>query len=107
MLQRTTLRLDPELLRAAKKRAAEEGITLTAHIERALPESTTTIRPKRRRVRLVRVEGAVQPGLDLEDRATLLGLMHEESPTFDGGAPYPGMNLERNADVLERMDEAL
>jgi len=38
---RTTLRIDDQLARLAKQRAAAEGITLTALIERALRESLT------------------------------------------------------------------
>ncbi len=70
---RTTLDLDDAVLRAAKKRAAEEGKTLTALIEEALrarlaprPHST---RPHR--LRLLTKRGRPVSGLDLDDRDAL------------------------------------
>ncbi|ADI14516.1 type II toxin-antitoxin system VapB family antitoxin [Truepera radiovictrix] len=77
---RTTIRLDDELLREAKRLAAETNQTLTAVIEEALRE------------RLARRKGArdrppftpkvyrgpakgLQPGVDLDDNAALLDLM--------------------------------
>jgi hypothetical protein len=54
------------------------------------------------------------PGIDLDDRATLLRFLFDdsepnriESPSFDGGEPYPGVNPECNADVPDRMDAAV
>ena len=78
MIQRTTLRLDPELLRAAKVRAAQEGITLTALVERSLRENMRT-RSRRPRVKLPTAgHGGLAPGIDLDDRTTLLRFLHDE-----------------------------
>jgi Bacterial antitoxin of type II TA system, VapB len=74
---RTTIRLDDDLLAAAKRRAAERGTTLTAVIEDALRESLARRAPtKRARIELPRFCGeGVQPGVDLDDSAALRDLM--------------------------------
>jgi len=72
---RTTVRLDDELLAAAKRRAAEQGSTLTAVIEDALRralregEAATAVAP------LPTVKGSTRAGVDLDDSAALLDLM--------------------------------
>jgi hypothetical protein len=71
---RTTLDLDDGLLRAAKKRAAEQGTTLTRVIEDALRQTLT--RSGRAagagfRLRLVTKRGRPRPGVDLDDRDAL------------------------------------
>jgi len=76
---RTTIRLDDDLLARAKRAAVERGTTLTALIEDALrralaPEPTRTRRP----VSLPTFRGdGLQPGVDLDDTASLLDLMDE------------------------------
>lgn len=75
---RTTVRLDPHLLAAAKKRAAASGRTLTAVLEDALRESLSRRRVAARGapVRLKTVKGGgVRRGVDLDDSAALLDLM--------------------------------
>lgn len=76
---RTTVRLPPDLLREAKTRAAERGTTLTRLIEDALRESLARDlhRPaEAEAVRLPTVGGSgLQPGVDLDDTASLLELM--------------------------------
>ncbi len=75
---RTTVRLRDELLARAKRRAAEEGRTLTSLLEEGLevvlaePETT-----KRRRVRLPvsKASGGLLPGVDLNRSAELEELM--------------------------------
>ena len=75
---RTTIRLDDRLLAEAKKRAAETGKTLTSVLEDALRAS---LAPRRQHaaskpVRLKTVKGGgVQPGVDLDDGASLLDRM--------------------------------
>jgi predicted transcriptional regulator len=72
---RTTIRLDDDLLTAAKRRAVETGSTLTAVIEDALrraltePRATTEVAP------FPTVMGAVRAGVDLDDSASLLDVM--------------------------------
>jgi hypothetical protein len=74
---RTTVRLDDELLRAAKRRAVDRGVTLTKVIEDALRadlarEPTRPTEP----IRLTTVGGrGVRPGVDLDDGAALRDLM--------------------------------
>ena len=70
---RTTLDIDDGLLRKAKKRAAEDGITLSQLVEDALrlrlmPPSTTR-RPFR--LKLLTRKGKLRPGVDLADRESL------------------------------------
>lgn len=74
---RTTIRLDDELLTAAKAAAVRSGRTLTAVIEDALREALA--RPAGRTlpeaVSLPTFAGRPQPGVDLDDSAALLALM--------------------------------
>ncbi len=74
---RTTLSLDDEVIRAAKRRAAETGRTLSGMIETALREllEREARRPGRYRLRWLTVPGGTQPGVDLTDRDALLERM--------------------------------
>jgi hypothetical protein len=76
---RTTIRLDADLLRAAKSHAAATGRTLTALIEDALRETLARRRCERGtrpRIKLRTVPGSgTQPGVDLDDGSALLDLM--------------------------------
>jgi len=82
---RTTLNLDDELLRDAKRLAAERGTTLTAVMEDALRIAVRRVeKPKpRRRVKLptfgVPGEG-FRPGVNLDSNAAMLELMDEGVP---------------------------
>lgn len=77
---RTTVRLRDELLARAKRRAVEQGRTLTSLIEEGLTlvlaEPATT---ERRRVRLPvsKASGGTLPGVDLNRSAALADLMDE------------------------------
>lgn len=76
---RTTIRLDDDLLRRAKREALERGTTLTAVIEDALRRALATTGPTRSepfRMRTFQGDG-LQPGVDLDDTAALLDLMDE------------------------------
>jgi hypothetical protein len=76
---RITIRLDDDLLRAAKSHAAATGRTLSALIEDALLETLGRRRERgfRLRVSLRTVGGSgQQPGVDLDDGSALLDLMH-------------------------------
>jgi hypothetical protein len=69
---RTTLALDDRLVRAAKKRAVEEGTTLTRVIEDALRRHLTAREPtKPFRLRLLTKRGRLVPGVNLADRDAL------------------------------------
>jgi plasmid stability protein len=74
---RTTLNLDDNLMRAAKRRAAETGQTLSETIEAALRELLEQEkRPKPSyRLRWLTVKGGAQRGVDLADRDALIDRM--------------------------------
>jgi len=75
---RTTIRLDDQLLREAKKLAAERGTTLRAILEDALRETLARRKPpqRRRKFRLTTFgHGGLQPHVDLDDTASLLDRM--------------------------------
>jgi hypothetical protein len=76
MTERTTVRLPPELLARAKRKAAAEGRTLTSLIEQGLRAAVDDRgKPaKRRRVVLPRVskaKGGPMPGIDISNSAAL------------------------------------
>jgi len=79
---RTTVRLDDDLLRRAKIRAAEQGISLTQLIDESLRERLAP-RPQARRGKRFRFptygEGGTLPGVNLDDNRALRDLMDEES----------------------------
>lgn len=75
---RTTIRLRDDLLRRAKKKAAEEGRTLTSLVEEGLMLVLTEAKEtKRRRIRLPvsKASGGVLPGVDLNRSSDLADLM--------------------------------
>ena len=85
-MQRTTVRLDDDLMRDAKRMAAESGITLTALIESALRERLARRdQPpaKRDRIKLITVAGVLLPGYDPDRLATQV--IEEEDAR---GAPF-------------------
>ncbi|HEV2069727.1 MAG TPA: DUF6364 family protein [Acidimicrobiales bacterium] len=77
---RTTLNLDDELIRRAREVAARTGSTLTRMIEDALRQSlerrdSAAVEP----LDLPTVGGrGLQPGVDLDDSASLLELMESD-----------------------------
>ncbi|HKB50481.1 MAG TPA: hypothetical protein VKC63_03525 [Solirubrobacterales bacterium] len=80
---RTTVRLDDALARAAKVRAAEQGITLTQLIDESLRDrlSQRGEPSGSRQVDLpVYGEGGVRSGVDLSDNRALLDMMEGEFP---------------------------
>ncbi|HZR64677.1 MAG TPA: hypothetical protein VFA85_05970 [Terriglobales bacterium] len=72
---RTTVRLSEELLRKAKKRAAEKGQTLTSLIEEGLQFvlANPARLPRRARVQvpISKASGGVMPGVDLNRASDL------------------------------------
>lgn len=76
---RTTIRLPDDLLREAKKRAAEQDTTLTQLVEDSLRETLSRGRraaAPEEDVELTTVDGAgLRPGVDLDDSAALLDRM--------------------------------
>ena len=75
---KSTIRLADDLHAATKQLAAQTGRALTAVIEGALREALMRRRLKKRQkpIRLSTMTGnGLQPGVDLDDSAALLGLM--------------------------------
>jgi hypothetical protein len=81
---RTTLALDDDLYREAKRAALDSGTTVTALIEGALRESLRRRRGaphRRKKSRLPTFRGrGLMPGVDLDDSASLLDLMESRHP---------------------------
>ncbi len=78
MLMRTTLTLDDDVLKLARKTAARENRTLRDVINEALRQGLA-LRNQRKRTRYVfrlkTVSGRVLPGVDLHDRDKLFDLL--------------------------------
>lgn len=76
---RTTIRLDDDLLTAAKRLAIDTGRTLTSVIEDALRQSLSRRHSSEpaapAKLPVARGGGVLQPGVDLDDSAALLELM--------------------------------
>ncbi len=75
---RTTIRIDDQLLKEAKRLAAGSGKSLTAVIEDALREAVSRRRGsvQREPVRLITFgRDGLRPGVDIDDSAALLDLM--------------------------------
>lgn len=82
---RTTIRLPDELLREAKRLAAETDRTLTSLIEDALRAALRGRPPNGRAIEPVRLttygrEGTL-PGVDLDDSAALVDRMESDDRT--------------------------
>jgi hypothetical protein len=75
MRERTTVRLRPDLLNRAKRKAAAEGRTLTSLIEdglrRVIAENRTATKTRRVLPRISRATGGPMPGVDLADPSSL------------------------------------
>lgn len=76
---RTTIRIDDQLLAAAKARAATSGRTLNAVVEDALREALSR-----------RMTNGAEPRVEL--------------PTFRGSRLLPGVDLDDSAALLEQME---
>lgn len=77
---RTTVRLRDDLLKRAKRRAAEEGRTLTSIIEEGVALVLAEPGPRRRErveVPVASATGGVLPGVDLNRSSDLEAVMDE------------------------------
>jgi hypothetical protein len=75
---RTTIELSDEVFRAAKRRAAEEKKTFRDVVEEALRAHLTRSRAKPAyRFTWHTERGVLRPGVDLDDRDALWGVMEE------------------------------
>ncbi len=79
---RTTIRIDDDLYRRVKTKAAASGRTVAELIEDAVRDSLRPREPSHRKPRkLPTVDGTgVMPGIDLSSNAALLDVMDEERP---------------------------
>lgn len=76
MRTKTTLNLDGELLREAKKRAADRGTTLTRVVEDALRDALAEAEPDGSYTfRFPVIDGGGPPLVDVADRDALYDLM--------------------------------
>ncbi len=73
---RTTIDISDDLFRQAKRKAADEGISLREVVDAALRIYLST-RPARGgyRLRWKTDRGRIRPGVDLDDRNSLFDLM--------------------------------
>ena len=87
---RTTIRLEDDLLKEAKVRAAELGITLTKLIDESLRERLSA-RPQMNKPRPFRPgsygRGGLRPGVNLDDNRAVRDLMDEDAPPLQGDSP--------------------
>lgn len=73
---RTTIDLNDDLLRRAKRRATEEGVTLRQVVEAALRKHLSDARARTGyRLKWRTERGRIQPGVRLENRDALFDLM--------------------------------
>ncbi|MFQ5745579.1 MAG: type II toxin-antitoxin system VapB family antitoxin [Acidobacteriota bacterium] len=73
---RTTIEINDDLFRQAKKRAADEGSSLRRVVENALRQFLAARPPAERFELRWRTErGELQPGVNLDDRDALFDLM--------------------------------
>lgn len=75
---RTTIRINDDLLKRAKKRAADEGRTLTSLVEEGLVlmlSRTKAGRRKRIELPVSKAAGGVLPGIDLNRSSDLEEVM--------------------------------
>jgi hypothetical protein len=82
LMMRTTIRLDDDLLRAAKQRALERRSTLTAFIEQAVrtelrreEAEAVSDRPPFRITAFGAGTGGLRPAVDLRDNAALADVL--------------------------------
>ena len=76
---RTTIRINDELLKRAKKLAADEGRTLTSLVEEGLTlilSKPKTSRRKRVELPVSKATGGILPGIDLNRSADLEEVMN-------------------------------
>ena len=81
-VMRTTIRLNDDLLRQAKRRAAEEGRTFSSLVEDGLRAVLRPQKQTRVKLPLSTAGGGVHPGIDLNSNASLQDLLDEEDGWF-------------------------
>jgi len=79
LCMRTTIDIPDPLLRAAKQRAADEGVSLREVVLRALQLQLGGAHPARYRFRWRTEKGRLLPGVDLADRQSLYDVLDGRS----------------------------
>ena len=75
---RTTLNIDEQILKIAKHRAMEQGVTLTQVVENALRDAIFKKEGGTEEIQLITVNGpGVKPGIDLDHTSSLLDIMDD------------------------------
>jgi len=86
------VRLNDDLLKEAKVRAAEQGITLTQLIDESLRERLAA-RPRRMSAEPFQLttygKGGTRPGVDLDDNRATRDLMDQDLPLSRRGSTEP------------------
>ena len=80
---RTTIRLSDDLLRRAKKKAAEQGRTLTSLVEEGLKSvlaESKAVRRTRVQLPISKASGGTLPGVDLNRSSDLQDRMESRDP---------------------------
>lgn len=81
MTERTTVRLPDDLVARAKRKAADEGRTLTALIEEGLRRVVSERAPKQTDRKFPRVStatGGVRPGIDIDNLARAVQALDDQ-----------------------------
>ncbi len=76
-MSRTTLAINDALLREIKRRAAEQGLSMQALINRLLKQSLMQGGASDYKLELKTWDAELQPGIDLLDRDSLLDAMED------------------------------
>ncbi len=77
-IMRTTLNLDDQLLKLAKHRAIEQGVSLSEFIENVIRQSFSRQSVDHKTVRLITTAGpGVKPGVDLDNARSMLDIMDD------------------------------
>jgi plasmid stability protein len=76
-MTRTTLKIDEDLLRRLKEKAAREGRSLQSLANDLLRHGLAAPVASDYRLELLTWSGKLQPGVDLYDRAALFDLMED------------------------------
>ena len=79
-MKRTTLVLDPDLMRELKARARDAGLTFKDQVHQLLREGLRSVSTKPKQKYAFApptVRGEILPGVDLSDRGALVDLMED------------------------------
>ena len=99
-----TLNLDDEILRRAKIRAADEGVSLTRFVEDALRSKLMDDERKEPfELNLVTVQGHAPPNVDISNRDALYEVL--DRPAITDEVLQEGSHASARRDAAARMDD--